>query len=143
MSGLKQDNTTAPICVDKFKNTDGREINRTDLDNICNTRRCITKCCKGKDTFYFMNLKVPFLRCYNKTMLSKNFNKTVEFDYSVKVFDGTSEADAKLGSRNLLDYYFVHNLKVMRSKCTSSIEPEPQSLYIFKVSLFNKSYFWD
>lgn len=138
VSGLKQDNITAPICEDNFKNTEGQKINKSDINYICKAKHCITKCCKGKDKFLFVNLREPYTKCYTKTKLLNNFNKTVEFDYSVEVFVGTSEADAKLKTRNLMDYHFVHNTKVMKSDCSSGIEIEPQSYYIFDVSFSTK-----
>lgn len=130
VSGVQPNNT---ICKDDFRNMDGKKINASKIYEMCKGKHCIMKCCQGYNTFLFDN-KITAPRCTNKTMQSVLHNKTVNFDFSVKVYEGSSETDVNLVTRNLKDYHFVYNTKLMKIKCSSGIPCEPQDYYPFYVS---------
>lgn len=133
VSGL-QDNVTKG-CVDHYSDTDGKTMTKSEIDNKCQGRHCIAKCCPQKDTFFFVNQRDNSpTTCINESTLLSEFNETVKFDESLKVFEGSSEADANLVTRNLSYYYVVHNSKINKG-CASGIEMEPQDLYLFNVSI--------
>lgn len=135
VSGLQQANGTASMCDDVFKNTENQQMSKSEVDDMCMGKHCITKCCMGKDTFLFVNLRDKYTKCFNKTLLQRITNETIEFDYSVEAYEGSSEADARLVTINLKEYQYVHNMKFKKSKCSTPIFLEPQSYHIFNVSL--------